>query len=275
MPKSGRFSEDEKNYIRDNCHVLSPHVIAQKLDRNVKSIKETAQKMGAIFYQDSEPATEEVKSTTQLSNSPEWAQIQNEFERDEIIYFQKKFGVLIQQFGTDIKSTELSQIFQLIKFEILMSRNLQGNQESKAEINRLKDVVKRIYAETDVTDMTKDLQNMIINYENQIASLRGIQEGKSREYSDLNKSHVALMRELKATRDQRINKIEDTKRTWLDVIKQFTEEDYRLGQGRQNELVKLAVQKEGGRLADYHKFQNGELDRPILNSDTVGEDEDE
>jgi len=123
--------------------------------------------------------------------------------------------------------------------------------------------------------MTKDLQNMIINYENQIASLRGIQEGKSKEYSELNKSHVALMRELKATRDQRINKIEDTKRTWLDVIKQFAEEDYRLGQGRQNELVKLAVQKEGSRLADYHKFQNGELDRPILNSDTVGEDEDE
>ena len=275
MPKSGRFSEDEKKFIRDNCHVLSPHIIAQKLDRNVKSIRETAQKMGAVFYQDSEPATEEIKTSTQLSNSPEWELIKNEFEPDEINYFQKKFAVLIQQFGSDIKSTELSQIFQLIKFEILMSRNLQGGQETKIEIQRIKKIVDSIYKETDPSDMTKDLVNMVMGYENNIASLKGIQEGKSKEYSELNKSHVALMRELKATRDQRINKIEDTKRTWLDVIKQFAEEDYRLGQGRQNELVKLAVQKEGGRLAEYHTFQNGELDRPILNSDTVGEDEDE
>lgn len=276
MPKSGRFSKEENEFIKNNCHILSPYVIAQKLDRNVKAIKDAAQKLGAIFYEAEAPAVKELKSNVQLSNSPEWEQIKIEFNADELDYFQKRFAVLVEQFTRDdkLQPTELSQIFQLIKYEILMSRNLQGGEEARQEIKRMKKVVEQVLEETDtVGGLSRDSQNFIINYENQIAALRASQDSKTREYNELNKQHMALMRELKATRDQRIKNIENDKKTWIDVIKDLQNEDTRLTYGKQNELVKLASKKEFEKMADYHKYQNDELDRPILSAETVGEDE--
>ena len=53
------------------------------------------------------------------------------------------------------------------------------------------------------------------------------------------------------------------------------DEDIREKEGRQLEILKMATDKFKEGLYDLHAYQDKELDRPILNSDSVLRDNDE
>ena len=46
-------------------------------------------------------------------------------------------------------------------------------------------------------------------------------------------------------------------------------------QGKEMELMRIAVEREEGRLSEYHTYEDGEVDAPFLNCDTVMRIEDE
>ena len=49
--KKGRFSEEEKNYIKDNCKKMNLATLAINLNRSEKAVENTAYALGITIRQ--------------------------------------------------------------------------------------------------------------------------------------------------------------------------------------------------------------------------------
>ena len=65
----------------------------------------------------------------------------------------------------------------------------------------------------------------------------------------------------------------DEPQTWAELIEWLDVGDNREELGREVAIFRLAVDKATEKLSDYHEFCDGTVDRPILSSETIGEDD--
>jgi hypothetical protein len=82
-----------------------------------------------------------------------------------------------------------------------------------------------------------------------------------------------MLKELKGTREQRIKRLEDSKETfasWIQALVQHP--DMREELGVEMEKMRLSMEKERVRLAEYHKYEDGLVDQPFLTPDSVLDD---
>ena len=111
---------------------------------------------------------------------------------------------------------------------------------------------------------------MIFNLERHIASLRAAKESLSREFKDLQTKKAGLYKDLKATREQRIEKLENNKQTLASLVNKILRDpDFYENEGKALEKMRLAMEKEKERLSDYHTYDDGAIDQPFLTPDTV------
>jgi len=83
-----------------------------------------------------------------------------------------------------------------------------------------------------------------------------------------------MFRDLKGTREQRIAKLENNKETFSELVSKLNRDpNFKEEQSLYMEKMRLATLSEKERLADYHTYEDGDVDRPFLNSDTVGDDD--
>ena len=81
-----------------------------------------------------------------------------------------------------------------------------------------------------------------------------------------------MLKEMKATREQRVKRLEDSKQnftSWLAFL--VTNPDVAKGYGLEMEKMRLAMDKEKERLSEFHKYQDETVDQPFLTPDTVKE----
>ena len=110
------------------------------------------------------------------------------------------------------------------------------------------------------------------NLERQIAVLRAAQESLNRDYKDLGMKKGAMLKDMKATREQRIKRLEDSKQTfigWVTDLMVSPEKRHELG--IEMEKMRLAMHKEKDRLSAYHQYQDGLVDQPFLTPETTEE----
>ncbi len=82
-----------------------------------------------------------------------------------------------------------------------------------------------------------------------------------------------MFKELKATREQRSQKLENNKSTMASRIEKILRDpDFFEEQGKYIEKMRLAMQQEMSRLADYHQYEDGSVDQPFLTPDTIKND---
>jgi len=103
------------------------------------------------------------------------------------------------------------------------------------------------------------IKNSIANYTN--------------EYTKLLNEQQKISKDLKATREQRIKRIEDGKSSWTGLIRMLEDEEIREKEGREMEILALATDKIKDKLYDYHNYADNTVDRPFLTPDTVENDE--
>jgi hypothetical protein len=272
--KTGRLSVAERQFIQDHSDKLSVAEIAKRLDRSDDAVKSFIVNHLGKQPDESVKADKVVRAHIQqgLRQSPEWTALKEEFLDDELKYFQHRYGLLMQQFSIqdNVLATEETQIFLLIKYEILMQRNLKDSKRSAADIIRLEKRLESIYARfPDDIPMPDDVNQTVLAMETQLAAARAAKSSKSTEYVKLTEKHSSLMKELKGTRDQRISKIEQSTESFIDLIKLFQQQEIQEREGRHSELLKLATAKERKRLAEYHQYADGIVDQPLLSADTV------
>lgn len=261
--KTGRLSKADWKYIEANADNMTAEQLAKKLSRGVDAIEKHLKKIGKYKVK---RESLEVQAEYDIKSRPYWRQIKLQFSEDELELFLYHWKQIVAQFKKDVLATEELQIIDTVKLEVLMNRALQEQQDS---MNRIIELEKEMAKERRKAPQDQDKEE-IFNLERQIASLRAAKEGLSREFKELQTKKSALFKDMKATRAERIDKIESNKETFSGLVQKILRDpEFFENEGKELEKMRLAVLKEKERLSQYHKYDDGMVDQPMLNCDTV------
>ena len=258
--KRGRLSNDEARYITDNAKDISVEEIAAKLERDPTTIENFIKKNLKIGLSEFEQAAYD------LEDRPYWIELRQQFSQEELELFKYHWGRIISQFKDDVFPTEELQVVDVIKLELLMNRGLKQNKSNIDQITAFEELVRTERA----TDPDQQDRDYILNLERQIASLRAAQESLNRDYRDLQTKKSAMLKEMKGTREQRIKRLEDSKQSFVGWVTHLMQNPNLTQQyGLEMEKMRLAMEKEKGRLSNFHQYEDGQVDQPFLTPDTV------
>ena len=260
--KKGRFSKEDIQYIEENVLTDSPEQIAKALDRDPESIENFIKKKHG------KGASREEIAAFDLENRPYWIEVRQQFTEEELKLFKYHWARIISQFRDDVIPTEELQVVDLIKLELLMNRSLKQNKDNIQQISALEGLVQQERAR----DPDQQDVDMVFNMERQIASLKASQESLNKDYRELQTKKNSMLKEMKATREQRVKRLEDSKQSlvgWIAYL--MGNPDVTSQYGIEMEKMRLAMIQEKERLAGYHKYTDGQVDQHFLNSDTIKE----
>lgn len=206
----------------------------------------------------------------ELKGKAEWEQIKRQFTSPEQTVFVEHWIGLVKQFRGDIQKSEYMQITELIKLELLANRCLEEQKSCQTTVEQLEEMKNR---EIEKPKDQRDLRLIDGIESNLIANRQGIVSSK-KEYLNTIEKKDTLFKALKATREQRYKLKEDSKTSFFDWIRLMIEsKDKRKQVGLEMEKMRLAIEQERDRLGGLHKYEDGEICRPILDSDTVTEED--
>ena len=258
--RKGRFAKEEIKYIEEKLLTDSPKDIAKHLDRDPESVENFIKKRHG------KGASREELAAFDLESRPYWAEVKQQFTDDEIKLFKYHWSRIISQFRDDVIPTEELQVIDLIKLELLMNRCLKQNKDNIQQISAI-DALIQAERQRDPDQVDQD---SIFNMERQVASLKASQESLNKDYRELQSKKNSMLKEMKATREQRVKRLEDSKQSltgWIAWL--MSNPDVLQDYGVQMEKMKLAMYEERDRLAGYHKYSDGQVDQPFLNADTI------
>ena len=269
--KRGRISKVEETYIKDNIDV-GFNRIATELDRDPESVLGFIKKKVAKGDLP-EPSWmgddyNEEKAHYDLTFRPYFTELKQQFTEEELKLFQYHWSRIISQFKDDVIPTEELQVVDLIKLELLMNRALKHNKENIEQINALSGLV-ALERQRDPDQQDRD---ELFNMERQVASLRASQESLNKDYRELQTKKNSMLKEMKATREQRVKRLEDSKQnfnSWMSYL--VANPELVKSYGVEMEKMRLAMNQERDRLAEFHKYQDEEVDQPFLTPETVKE----
>lgn len=259
--KRGQLSLDEEKFIRDNVEALSVEQIANTLNRNIDPINRYIDQQQLYSLHDK---SENDILKRKLHSKTFWNEIVRQFDEDsgELEYFEDTWVGLIKQFREDVLPAEELQIKQFITIDILINRSMKERKRHIAETEKLQRLVDKEYekSETD-RDIAK-----LANLETQLSFARNSIASYTNEYTKLLNEQQKISKDLKATREQRIKRIEDGKSSWVGLIRMLEDEDIREKEGREMEILAIATEKAKQNLYDYHQYADNKVDSPILNN---------
>lgn len=269
--KNGAWTNADIDYIKSRMEFDTPDEIANVLKRNLATVKrqilklkEEKNKLPSL----PDPLPVEEKS---YRDSVAYRQLKDELFPSEIAYYEETFESIANQFGADgMLPTEIIQMRKAIVFEIYMNR---VGQQMKTVLSRIKDLEKlkkRVTSKyEDITEMSDNDANKVLEYDTLISAEYASKQQLSKEKVELEGKHQILMKDLKATRDQRVTKLEAKTSSFLDIVKKMMDHDIREREGRQAAQMVAATQKEIERLAAPHLYVDGQTDIPVLNHETL------
>lgn len=267
--KRGQLSLQEEEYIRDNVNTLSVDEIAQNLNRSSAPIERYISEQHLLLGQDDLNNIDYLKQ--KLHSKPFWGEIKKQFDSSsgELELFEQTWVSLIKQFREDVLPAEELQIKQFITIEILINRSMKERKRHITDTEKLQKLVDEEYAKPeDARDIPK-----LANMETQLNFARNSIANYTNEYTKLLNEQQKISKDLKATREQRIKRIEDGKSSWVGLIRMLEDEEIREREGREMEIIKMATEKARETLEDYHQYEDRKVDRPFLTPESVLKDE--
>jgi hypothetical protein len=268
--KRGKLSIDDERYIRENVSELSIEQIADAINRTAKPVERfiIENNLGVSTF------TEQQNNKTlitKLHSKTFWNEIVRQFDETtgELEYFENTWIGLIKQFREDVLPAEEMQIKQFITIDILINRSMKERKRHIQETERLQREVEQEYKlPEDVRDIPK-----LANLETQLSFARNSIANYTNEYTKLLNEQQKISKDLKATREQRIKRIEDGKSSWIGLIRMLEDEDIREKAGREMEIMAMAVDKSKTQLRELYQYADENVDNPLLNCDTMEEEE--
>lgn len=261
------MTDVDKEYILTNYKFLTPKEIAFHLQRNPKTINAFLKEKGLLG--EARRVANVAGVEHDLRKTEHWEQLKKQFMPDELESFVYHWNNTIRQFRDDVTHLEELQIIDLIKIELLMNRYLVTEMQSKTRINELE---LKILDEESVSIDNRDLQKIEI-YQATLAQLQSSRDTASKEYMSMAARKEKMFQALKSTREQRIQEVENSKDTMAGWIKMLIKHpELRRKLGIDAERMRIATNVEYTRLSDYHTYNDGEVDQPILTSETIKDD---
>lgn len=265
--KRGQLSLDEEKFIRDSYGSLTIEQIADQLNRNVDPIKRYIRENNLTIINNSQELKDNEILRQKLYSKTFWPEIKKQFDEEtgELRYFEDTWIGLIKQFREDVLAAEELQIKQFITIDILINRSMKERKRHIAETEKLQRLVDKEYEKSeDQRDIPK-----LANLETQLSFARNSIANYTNEYTKLLSEQQKISKDLKATREQRIKRIEDGKSSWIGLIRMLEDEEVREREGREMEILALATEKYKEKLSEYHQYLDNSLDKPLLSPETV------
>jgi hypothetical protein len=264
--KRGQLSLDEEQFIQDKYGELSLNDIADALNRNIQPIQRYINENRLV---PADQQTDHRVLLQKLHTKTFWPEITRQFDSDsgELQYFEDTWISLIKQFREDVLPAEELQIKQFITIDILINRSMKERKRHISETDKLQRLVD---AEYDKPEDQRDVPRLA-NLETQLSFARNSIANYTNEYTKLLNEQQKISKDLKATREQRIKRIEDGKSSWVGLIRMLEDEELREKEGREMEILNMSVEKTKNKLYEYHQYADGNIDKPFLNSESVNE----
>jgi hypothetical protein len=271
MPKkTGRISKLEKQYITDNAFQKNFQQIADELDRDPTTVRNYIEKELNVKTTLATGAKPIIKQGYSVREEEFWPILKTQFSEDELGMFEYYWDNINSQFDHDILPTEKLQVIDVIRYEILMSRNLKQAHDFTKTMSNLQYQLEQ-EKKQEFIDQNRDL---IIKIETQITAMGMGQIQLTKEVRELQEKKEKILTSLRATRGDRIKRIENKKENFFSWLEQIIENpEKRKEMGIAMEKMRLSIIDETIRLTAYHKYINGEIDRPLLTAETVIEDD--
>lgn len=263
--KRGQLSLDEEKFIRDNISTLTIDQIATALNRSSSPVQRYIDENNLSLSP--EQAVDDQILRQKLHAKNFWSEIKRQFDEDtgELEYFEDTWINLIKQFREDVLPAEELQIKQFITIDILINRSMKERKRHISETEKLQKIVDAEYAKD---EQDRDAAKLA-NWETQLSFARNSIANYTNEYTKLLNEQQKISKDLKATREQRIKRIEDGKSSWIGLIRMLEDEQIREREGRELEILAMATEKFKDKLSDYHSYADGSLDSPILTAETI------
>jgi len=262
--KRGQLSLDEEKFIRDSINNLSIEEIANQLNRNIDPINRYIDEQQ--LYAINEKGENEILKR-KLHSKTFWNEIVRQFDEDtgELEYFENTWIGLIKQFREDVLPAEELQIKQFITIDILINRSMKERKRHISETEKLQRLVDKEYEKPeDQRDIPK-----LANMETQLSFARNSIASYTNEFTKLLNEQQKISKDLKATREQRIKRIEDGKSSWVGLIRMLEDEQIREKEGREMEILAMATDKAKKKLYEYHEYSDHKVDCPILSPEAL------
>ena len=266
--KRGQLSLTEEAYIRDQISTSTVAEIAEYLNRTTGPIERYINENAIIS---SEDQTSQDILRYKLRSKTFWPEIIKQFDEitGELKYFEDTWIGLIKQFREDVLPAEELQIKQFITIDILINRSMKDRKRHISETEKLQSQVDQEY---DKPEDSRDIPKLA-NLETQLSFARNSIASYTNEYTKLLNEQQKISKDLKATREQRIKRIEDGKNSWTGLIRMLEDEVAREKEGRSMEILALAAAQSKQSLYEYHTYQDQVIDRPFLTPDSVVQQE--
>jgi hypothetical protein len=264
--KRGQLGLEEEKFIRDNIGLLSIEQIADQLNRTVKPVERYISE-AKIGLKTPDEQENDKTLRQKLHAKTFWTEIERQFDKDtgELDYFEDTWIGLVKQFREDVLPAEELQIKQFITIDILINRSMKERKRHIADTEKLQTEVDREYQlDEELRDGPK-----LANLETQLSFARNSIANYTNEYTKLLNEQQKISKDLKATREQRIKRIEDGKSSWIGLIRMLEDEEIREKQGREMEIMAMAVEKNKELLSEYHQYADDGVDMPLLTPETI------
>lgn len=266
--KSGRFSNDEIIKVVEMVESRKTyHEIGEALNRDPKTVQNLVE--NKMMMNLSEETQNLKAAENDIKCSPEWNNLAKQLSPDEQNTFLHHWCEIVAQFKGDIAHTERLQVIDVIRNEILINRNLEKQAEASASNNIYRaEYINEMAVKPEYRDTAR-----IIFLQERMADCDGALGRLTKEYKDLVEKKQQALRDIKGTREQRVKRMEESKESitgWVAALMDSPELRERLG--KEMEKFRIAQEVEYIRLSDYHKYDDGVVDQPILNAETLKED---
>lgn len=271
--KAGRISTADIEVIKECIALDIPYAeIAQRIGKTEAAVQKFAEKNGLRVTKSRKTAME---AQYDLKSRPYWQELKKQFSAAELELLLYDWGRIIGQFHGDVYPTEETQILDVIKLDILMNRNLVQQNTAAEDINELEAQIaeERKKPRELMPDNGGYDEFKIQMLQQTVGFNRQASAAFSRAYKECLDNKNKLLALMKATRDQRLKRVADSKESFKGWMQQLIDDaDLRLKLGTDMEKMRIAADEEARRLGAYHKYLDGTVDQPFLSADTILED---
>ena len=263
--KRGKLSNEEMAYIEQNCFDLSLQEMADNLNRSIAPVKKYIDKKNLK----ARDLTDQEHLLATLRGRYYFKELSKQMTEHEITFFEHNWVDFFRQFNEDVTHTEEMQILEVIRTEVLINRSMEDRQEIMENIETLNGLIDQ---EMSLEPEQRDT-NALAMFQTQLGAMIGSKSSYINEHEKLLTKKERYLKDLKGTREQRKRVADDAKTNFSMWMRELDNLEAKEAEGFDMEVQAIAAQKARQRLSEFHEYEDGEVDQPLLNADTILGDE--
>lgn len=262
--KQGRYGKKEDSFLRESIDALTWREMSEVLNRNEDSIRARCRELGLFKRNDGNSIRD---AQFNLKERPYFKELESQFTQGELVLFEYHWNRIISQFSGDVLPTEETQIIDTIKLEVMMNRNATQQKMMLESIQRLDAEIK------EARDNNEPAETVLM-FETQYASLSSGHGALIKEYRELQEKKDKMLKSIRGDRAERVS-ASTGRMNFITLMQELiANPEMRRQIGIEIEKRRLAMEEAKKKLTEYHKYVDGQVDQPLLTSETVKADND-